>query len=250
MSPLVSPVVLQVAAEPTAAAASLDPLQLVLDASPVVKGVMILLALMALFCWYIIAAKAWQLGVATRTSRRFLDLFWQGGGGGWDVERIEAVYGQRRDFAGAPLCAVFEAGYVELARMHQDGRGGGRAPLDLGNVERALRKAANAETTALESLLPFLATTAATAPFIGLFGTVWGIMNSFLAIGAQQNASLDVVAPGIAEALIATAIGLFAAIPAVMAYNYFVRRLRILESEMQAFSTDWLNVVRRYFLTD
>lgn len=249
MPPLVSPVLLQVAAEPTAAAPSLDPLQLVLDASPVVKGVMILLALMALFCWYIIAAKAWQLGAAARSSGRFLDAFWQGGGGGWDVERIESVYGQRRSFARAPLCAVFEAGYVELARMHEESRGG-RGALDLGNVERALRKAATAEVTALESLLPFLATTAATAPFIGLFGTVWGIMNSFLAIGAQQNASLDVVAPGIAEALIATAIGLFAAIPAVMAYNYFVRRLRILESEMQAFASDWLNVVRRYFLAD
>jgi len=99
-------------------------------------------------------------------------------------------------------------------------------------------------------MVPFLATTGSTAPFVGLFGTVWGIMNSFIGIGSQHNASLDVVAPGIAEALIATAIGLVAAIPAVMAYNYFIRRITVLESEMESFSNDYLNIVRRHFLTD
>jgi biopolymer transport protein TolQ len=97
-------------------------------------------------------------------------------------------------------------------------------------------------------MVPFLATTGSTAPFVGLFGTVWGIMNSFINIGAQKNASLDVVAPGIAEALIATAIGLVAAIPAVMAYNYFLRRINVLNSEMENFSSDLLNIVRRHFL--
>jgi biopolymer transport protein TolQ len=97
-------------------------------------------------------------------------------------------------------------------------------------------------------MVPFLATTGSTAPFVGLFGTVWGIMNSFINIGAQKNASLDVVAPGIAEALIATAIGLAAAIPAVMAYNYFLRRINVLSSEMENFSSDYLNIVRRHFL--
>jgi biopolymer transport protein TolQ len=111
-----------------------------------------------------------------------------------------------------------------------------------------LRRATSNEVMSLEAMVPFLATTASAAPFIGLFGTVWGIMNSFINIGARKNASLDVVAPGIAEALIATAIGLLAAIPAVMAYNYFVRRINVLSSEMESFSSDMLNIVRRHFL--
>jgi biopolymer transport protein TolQ len=115
------------------------------------------------------------------------------------------------------------------------------------NVERALRRASINEVTILETMVPFLATTGSTAPFVGLFGTVWGIMNSFIEIGGQKSASLDVVAPGIAEALIATAIGLVAAIPAVMAYNYFSRRIRVISSEMETFSSDFLNIIRRRF---
>jgi biopolymer transport protein TolQ len=141
---------------------------------------------------------------------------------------------------------------VELARI-----GGGAdatqpaqpaVQADLDSVARALRRASNNEVTLLENLLPVLATTGSVAPFIGLFGTVWGVMNSFIGIGNLGNASLAVVAPGIAEALIATAIGLAAAIPAVMAYNYFVRRIRVLESELDAFASDYLNIVRRHFL--
>ncbi|HJK95944.1 MAG TPA: protein TolQ [Polyangiaceae bacterium LLY-WYZ-14_1] len=230
----------------------LDPLALVLEASPVVKGVMILLVLMSVACWFIIGAKLVQLARAAGQSRRFLETFWrsEGASARWNAERLEGVYAHLSRFTGSPIAAVFKAGYVELARLAEEDPEGRRPTLDLDNVERALRRANTAETTAMEALLPVLATTGATAPFIGLFGTVWGIMNSFINIGAQQNASLDVVAPGIAEALIATAIGLVAAIPAVMAYNYFIRRLRIIESEMAAFSSDYLNIVRRYFLTD
>ena len=119
---------------------------------------------------------------------------------------------------------------------------------DIDNIARSLRRAQQSEVTSLESMVPFLATTGSTAPFVGLFGTVWGIMNSFISIGAQKNASLDVVAPGIAEALIATAIGLVAAIPAVMAYNFFVRKISVLSGEMESFSSDMLNIVRRHFL--
>ena len=119
---------------------------------------------------------------------------------------------------------------------------------DIDNVERALRRTATNELTSLETMLPFLATTGATAPFIGLFGTVWGIMNSFIGIRNEGSAGIEAVAPGIAEALIVTAIGLLAAIPAVMAYNYFVRRIRVLEAEMEAFQNDYLNIVRRHFL--
>jgi biopolymer transport protein TolQ len=224
----------------------LDPWKLIVEASFVVQLVMILLVLMGLVCFFIMGAKLVRLMQATSRSRAFLHAFWSGEEGGWTTERLEGLYAQLRSFDGSPLAAVFKAGYVELARVMSasdrahDG--------DLENVERALQRTATVELTTIEAMLPFLATTGATAPFIGLFGTVWGIMNSFMSIGANKSASLDVVAPGIAEALIATAIGLVAAIPAVMAYNYFIRRIRVLESELETFSKDYLNIVRRHFL--
>jgi biopolymer transport protein TolQ len=115
------------------------------------------------------------------------------------------------------------------------------------NVERALKRAATAEVTALEAQIPFLGTTASAAPFVGLFGTVWGIMNAFHDIYRMGNANLATVARPISEALIATAVGLFAAIPAVVAYNYFTSKIRVLDSEMTNFSNDFLNIVRRHF---
>jgi biopolymer transport protein TolQ len=232
------------AAEPVA----LDPWQLMLDATPVVKIVMVLLVVMSVVCWFIMGAKWVRVFQATRHSRRFLDLFWaQEGNAPWAAERLEAIYGQIRQVGGSPLAKVFHAGYVELARLMSGGNTHiGEAALE--NVERALHRARVTEMTKLESSLPFLATTGSTGPFIGLFGTVWGIMHSFLNIGAEQSASLAVVAPGIAEALIATAIGLVAAIPAVAAYNYFLRKLRVLESEVETFSSDYLNIVKRHFL--
>jgi biopolymer transport protein TolQ len=121
---------------------------------------------------------------------------------------------------------------------------------DLGgidNIARSLRRATTSEITRLEKYLTFLATTGATAPFIGLFGTVWGIMSAFKKIGESGSASLSVVAPGIAEALIATAIGLVAAIPAVMGYNHFQHKIKVLISEMDSFSTEFLNIVQRNF---
>ena len=237
------------ASAPTAHANKLDPWQLVMQASPTVKLVMVLLLLMSLTCWFIIGAKLFRLERATRQSNRFLDLFWESGRGqAWTAERLESVYGQLSSLNTSPLAKVFHAGYVELARVlgAAGARGAGSGEID--NVERALRRASINEITILEAMTPFLATTGSTAPFVGLFGTVWGIMNSFIEIGGQKSASLDVVAPGIAEALIATAIGLVAAIPAVMAYNYFLRRIHVLQSEMDAFTSDCLNIVRRHFL--
>jgi len=238
-------VTLQVAAD--GAREQLDPLQLMLDASPVVKLVIILLILMALACWFIIGAKLVRLAQATRQSSRFLDLFWSGEAGNtWSAERLEGVYAQIKQFEGSPVAAVFRSGYVELARIASgDAPAGGSTE----NIDRALRRTKTNELMALENFVPFLATTGSTAPFVGLFGTVWGIMNSFIAIHGNKSATLDVVAPGIAEALIATAIGLAAAIPAVMAYNFLVRRIRVLETEVDAFSSDYLNIVRRHFLT-
>ena len=229
------------------AGAQLHPVELMLQATPVVQLVVVILVAMAVGCWFIMGAKAMRLWRAARASRRFLESFWEADAGNrWTPDRLEDLYVKTLPLKGSPIAAVFKSGYVELARIlgvaPKERRG------DTDNVERALRRLATGELTCLV-MLPFLATTAATAPFIGLFGTVWGIMHSFVSIAGQKSASLDVVAPGIAEALIATAIGLVAAIPAVMAYNYFVRRIRVLEAEMEAFQYDFLNIVRRYFLT-
>jgi biopolymer transport protein TolQ len=116
------------------------------------------------------------------------------------------------------------------------------------NVKRALRRAINTEMTRMTQMVPFLATTGNTTPFIGLFGTVWGIMSSFQGIGQKGAASLAVVAPGISEALVATAAGLAAAIPAVIAFNYFMSKIRIVETEFQSFSADFLNIIERDIL--
>ncbi len=224
----------------------LDPWELVLHASLVVKIVLLILAFMSIASWFIIGTKLARLRQAQLQSATFLDFFWSKDEGNvWSAERLEAVYARLSSVEGSPLGRVFHAGYVELAKTMQ---AGGRSG-DVENVERALRRASSNELTRLENFLPFLATTGSVGPFIGLFGTVWGIMNSFLSIGAERGATLDVVAPGIAEALIATAVGLAAAIPAVMAYNYFVRRIRVVEAETEAFAIDYLNIVRRHYLT-
>jgi biopolymer transport protein TolQ len=234
---------LQVGAHPPT---ELDPFVLVLQASLVVKLVLLVLVGMSVACWFIIGSKLVRLQKASAQSAKFLDAFWAKDAGAWKPERLEAIYAQMGPLTGSPLARVFHAGYVELAKITQ----GEKSPSsgDLENVERALKRAAGNEMTQLENHLPVLATTGSTGPFIGLFGTVWGIMSSFLAIGAQHGATLDVVAPGIAEALIATAVGLLAAIPAVMAYNFFVRRIRVLSNEMDAFGNDFLNIVRRHIL--
>ena len=239
----------------TAPGQSLDPIELVLNASPVVMLVMLLLCGMSLACWFIIGAKLVSLSRATRESAAFLRQFWDPEQGNvWSVKRLEALYSSLGRKQRSPLANVYHAAYVELARVLGGDRPSQVAPGqkhyggDIDNIARALRRATQSEVTNLEAMVPFLATTGSTAPFVGLFGTVWGIMNSFISIGAQKNASQDVVAPGIAEALIATAIGLVAAIPAVMAYNYFIRRISVLSSEMDSFSSDMLNIVRRHFL--
>jgi len=155
--------------------------------------------------------------------------------------------------ADSPVAQVFRAGYQELARLTRAKRQAEEAQLstDLGgiaNVERAMRRAATQQLTTLERALTFLATTASATPFIGLFGTVWGIMHAFLGLSTTQSSSIQAVAPGIAEALIATATGLFAAIPAVVAYNSFSRQIRVLSAEMDNFGFEFLNIAERHFL--
>jgi biopolymer transport protein TolQ len=158
------------------------------------------------------------------------------------------------------VARVFRIGYAELRKMTSGNQAGDgmsdsteRPPLRQGltgtdNVKRALRRAINTEMTRITQMVPFLATTGNTTPFIGLFGTVWGIMNSFHGIGQRGSASLAVVAPGISEALIATAAGLAVAIPAVIAFNHFMQKIRVIEAELHSFSADFLNILDRDIL--
>lgn len=224
----------------TLAASELNLWSLVSQAHWVVKGVMALLLMMSVFGWYVIGYKYVLIRRATKESTRFMDSFWRS-------RDIDQIYEQAKRFRNSPISAMFLAGYTELGKLASDDRRDRDKEADLENVERALHRAQTTETTKLESMVPFLATTGSAAPFIGLFGTVWGIMNSFTSMG-QKAASIQTVAPGIAEALFATAIGLVAAIPAVMAYNYFQRRIRVQVSHMNTFEKDYLNIVRRHFL--
>jgi biopolymer transport protein TolQ len=216
---------------------------LFLGAGIIVKLVLILLIFFSVVSWAIIGFKFFQVQRANSESDRFMDFFWKS-------KRFDTIASQVDRFANSPLTVLFNEGYGELKKV-VEGNGaseGSALSTDLGgveNVSRALRRATNSEITRLEKYLTFLATTGSTSPFIGLFGTVWGIMTAFEGIGKTGSASLAVVAPGIAEALIATAIGLVAAIPAVMAYNHFQNKIRVLIKEMDSFSTEFLNIVQR-----
>jgi len=221
----------------------LDILTLVLQASGVVMGVLCLLCFFSLVSWYIIIYKFVFIRIAQSQSESFLEKF-------WSSKRLDSIYKTAETMKRSPISAVFKAGYVELSKIKgSETESSDKANWlgDMQSIERALERAKTEELTQLESMVPFLATTGSAAPFVGLFGTVWGIMNSFRNIGAKGAANLATVAPGIAEALVATAIGLMAAIPAVMAYNYFVRRIKVLDSEMETFSNDFLNITKRHF---
>lgn len=220
----------------------LDLFQLVLSSTGVVLFVLFLLIAFFVVTTFVIGYKGFQLTQAAKESEEFLDAFFQ-------TKRLADVYERAKDLRRSPVAAMFRAGYLELMRLtKQAEKEGSDGERDLENIERALRRSQIAETTTLEALTPFLATVGSAAPFIGLFGTVWGIMDAFRNIGNKGSANLVTVAPGIAEALIATAIGLVAAIPAVMAYNYFARRLKVLVGEMDTFSNDFLNLVKRSYL--
>ncbi len=221
--------------------------ELMMDASGVVLGTLALLILFSIISWYIIGNKWFYLRRAKSESDDFLETFWQS-------KRLDSIYQSSQRFKRSPVSQVFRAGYIELTKLKSQEDANKTMSAALGgleNVERALRRAITEEVTQMESLVPFLATIGSTAPFVGLFGTVWGIMNAFVNINQLTQGgevSLAVVAGPIAEALIATAIGLFAAIPAVIAYNFFVNRIKIQTHEMENFSADFLNIVKRHFL--
>ena len=220
----------------------LDLFQLVLSSGGVVLMVLFLLIAFFVVTTFVIGYKLFQLMRASQETDAFLDEFWR-------TKRFDEVYEKAKQLRRSPVAAIFRAGYLELMRLTKQGAGGEAAGENgLENIERSLRRSTIAEMTMLEGLTPLLATVGSSAPFIGLFGTVWGIMDAFRNIGAKGSANLATVAPGIAEALIATAIGLFAAIPAVMAFNYFARKIKVLANEMDSFGNDFLNVVKRNYL--
>jgi biopolymer transport protein TolQ len=221
--------------------------ELVLSAGPIAKLVLAVLAVFSIICWALIVEKWWEFRRIRRDSLRFLRLF-------RDARRFSVVYGAAKKHRESPLAHIYLAagqevasslGGVEIVDRVLDESEEGVGPERLDSIGRAMRRAAAAEIARMERYLPFLATTASSAPFIGLFGTVWGIMTSFQNIGAQGSANLAVVAPGISEALIATAAGLGAAIPAVMGYNFFVNRVKHWAVELEGFSLELLNVFGR-----
>ncbi len=229
-----------------AAGEGLDYLEIARNSGPVGIAVLGLLLAASAISWAIIAKKWMQIRRAQDESVRFLETF-------WGSKRLDAIYEKAGTLAASPLGQVFRAGYVELSKVtaKKEGAEGGMSE-ELGgieNVERALKRAAASEVTHLEAQVPFLGTTASAAPFVGLFGTVWGIMRAFHDIYRMGNANLATVARPISEALIATAVGLFAAIPAVVFYNLFLSRIRVLDSEMTNFSNDFLNIVKRHFFS-
>jgi biopolymer transport protein TolQ len=229
---------------PTSDALSSGVLELVLNAGPVAKVVLAILLLFSIISWALIVEKWWQLRRVRRQTLGFVKVFREG-------RRPSMVHSAARKFRDSPLAQLYAAAYGEISGLPDvvdpvvDDGDDGLPPERLDAVHRAMRRSAGLEIAQLERYLPFLATTASATPFIGLFGTVWGIMSSFHGISTQGSASLAVVAPGISEALIATAAGLAAAIPAVIGYNYFLNRVRHWATEMDGFILDMLNVLSR-----
>lgn len=217
-----------------AAIGDMSLVELFFGGGPIVVAVLMLLVFMSVACWAIILFKGIQVLQASSSSTRFLDDFFK-------AKRLDEIYEDLPRYGVSPVAMVFKSGYQELIRVTK----GGMSEAAAENLERTLRRAAQAEMTRLERWTTFLATTGSTAPFIGLFGTVWGILQAFNKLGGAETASIQVVGPDIAHALIATAVGLVAAIPAVMAFNWLNARLRVLHTEMDTFSADFLNIVKR-----
>lgn len=217
--------------------------QHVMLAGPIVKLVLFLLIVFSVVSWAIIFLKFRLFKGIERHQAEFTRSFSEG-------KSLAALFDQAEKSEKTPMTEVFRTGYLELTRVQRGRAADGASPVRGGsiaieNVERAMRKAANEEIALMETYLPFLATTGSATPFIGLFGTVWGIMNAFSGIAASGSATLATVAPGIAEALVATAAGLVAAIPSVMAYNYFVNRVRAIATRIDSFTIEFVNFLER-----
>ncbi len=226
---------------------------MVIHAGFIVQLVLLLLLLFSVISWAIILMKFFAIRKIDRENSLFLSLYMKS-------TKLSEIFPEAKRFKHSGLAEVFRSGYTELAKLTKAVRGnpsgkdtpeaGGQGVEIAGidNVERAMNRACGSETNKLEAALGFLATTGSASPFIGLFGTVWGIMDTFKGIGARGSATLAVVAPGISEALIATAAGLAAAIPAVIFYNYYLNRVKNMTLEMDNFASELLNIVERYYV--
>ena len=235
--------------------AEIDLIHMISNAGTVVQLVLLLLLFFSVTSWAIIIVKFRYIKRSFKQSTEFTEFFWKS-------RDLSNAFAKAKQLHGSPLARIFRIGYVELKKTSQTGQPAEADSSDnsdnnlsfntkfagIDNVKRALRRAINTEMTRMTQMVPFLATTGNTAPFIGLFGTVWGIMNSFHGIGLRGSASLAVVAPGISEALVATAAGLAAAIPAVIAFNHFMNKILIVETELHSFSADFLNIIERDIL--
>lgn len=228
-------------------------LSMIMDAGLLVQLVLLILLIFSVVSWAIIATKYRNLRKVNSENSLFLEAYMK-------CSNLADVFPEAKKYTSSTLAAVFRAGYSELVSIAKAARGpassrgvedpfvSGPELKGLDNVERALNRACGAETTKLEAALGFLATTGSASPFIGLFGTVWGIMDTFRSIGYRGSATLAVVAPGISEALIATAAGLAAAIPAVIFYNYYLNRVKNMTLEMDSFASELINIVERYYV--
>lgn len=209
---------------------------------PTAIAVIVLLMIFSFVSLGIILSKWATLSRAARESRRFLDVFRKS-------QKFSEVNAVANQLNYSPLVGMFQAGYQEINQQVRPAPGATGRPAirSLDAVSRALARAASVEETRLEKRLSFLASTASVSPFIGLFGTVWGIMNAFGEIGRQGSANLAIVAPGISEALVTTAAGLFAAIPAALFFNYFSDRVKALSATMDDFAMEFISMVERNF---
>ena len=214
----------------------------VMLAGPIVKLVLLILIVFSVVSWAIIFLKVRLFKGIERNQASFAKAFAEG-------KSLTALYELASMEPKSPLSEVFLSGYMEITRIQRERaeapKGSPQPPFPVDNVARAMRRASQEQVGSMEDLLPFLATTGSATPFIGLFGTVWGIMNAFSGIATTGNATLATVAPGIAEALIATAAGLAAAIPAVMAYNYFLNRIRMVLNRIDSFNAEFINFLQR-----
>lgn len=210
------------------------------DAGIVVKFVMLSLVMASIVSWAMIFRKIKQLQLAIKSANGFEQRFWSGG----DLSDMYSNISRKQDQAGG-MERIFLAGFKEFSRLRRSSSASSDPEIIISATNRAMQVELSREVDSLELTIPFLATVGSTSPYVGLFGTVWGIMNSFMALGAIKQATLSTVAPGIAEALIATAIGLFAAIPAVVAYNRFSTKVERIVNRYDIFVEEFLGIIQR-----
>lgn len=223
----------------------------ILNTNIVVKLVLLILAFFSLTSWAIIFYKLNYFNKAKKENKEFIDIF-------WESKRLDYVMSTAKNLDFSPIASMFESAYKELVSLKQiAAEYKDKSSIEYDTkmngshlIERVLKKSQLSSISKLEMYLPFLATTGSISPFIGLFGTVWGIMTAFESIQKAGTAGLAVVAPGIADSLVATAAGLFAAIPAVIAYNYYTNRVRVLANETDDFAYEFMAIVEKQILKD